>query len=217
MPDLSVLGVHAGDLAAGLLVTLRITLISFTGALVVGVLVAALRVSPVRLLRGVGATYVEVLQNVPLLAWLVVAVFVLPDVGVLLDLEVSAIIVLALYEGAYVAEATRSGINTVSISQGEAARALGLTFGKTMRYVVVPQALRAVVQPLGNLFIATTMNSALAAAVGVVELTAAANRANLDAAQPIAIFVAAGLVYMALSLTGGLLAGVIERRVAVIR
>jgi glutamate transport system permease protein len=127
------------------------------------------------------------------------------------------VIVLALYEAAYVAEAIRSGVNTVGGGQIEASRALGLTLTQSLRYVVIPQSLRAAVQPIGNVMIALTMNTALAAAVGVVELTAAANKLNLVQAQPILIFSAAGLVYMALALAIGLGTGAIERRVAIKR
>ena len=99
----------------------------------------------------------------------------------------------------------------------EASRALGFTLSQTLRLVVVPQAARAVVQPLGNVLIALLMNTALTATVGVVELTSATNKVNLVQAQPIPIFGAAGLVYMALALVIGLGAGRIEKRVAIRR
>ena len=108
-------------------------------------------------------------------------------------------------------------MNTVGNGQVEASRALGFTLGQTLRLVVIPQSLRAAVQPLGNVMIALTMNTALAAAVGVVELTSAANKLNLVEAQPILIFAAAGLVYMAFALVIGLGAGRIERKVATLR
>ncbi|WP_206681735.1 amino acid ABC transporter permease [Actinomadura sp. J1-007] len=176
-----------------------------------------MRVSPVRVLRAAGMAYVEVLQNIPLLVWLVIAVFGLPEIGVIAGLFTTSVVVIALYQGAYMAEAVRSGINAVPAGQGEAARALGLSFVQSLRLVVLPQALRTVVQPLGNIAIMTLMNTALAAAVGVVELTAAANRVNLAEAQPIWIFVTAGLAYMALSGVLGLASGALERKWAILR
>jgi glutamate transport system permease protein len=208
---------HLPELGNGLLLTAELTLLALAGALVAGILVAAMRVSPVAVLRAAGTAYVEVLQNVPLLVWLVLAVFGLPEVGVIAGLFTTAVIVIAVYQGAYVAEAVRSGINSVAVGQGEAARALGLTFTQSLRHVILPQALRTVVQPLGNIAIMTIMNTALAAAVGVVELTAAANRVNLAEAQPLWIFVAAGLVYMALSSVAGLVTGTLERKLAILR
>ena len=204
-------------LLAGLGTTLFVLVTSAVGALVLGTLVVVARVSPVPVLRAVAFGYVQVLVNVPLLALLLLAVFALPDAGLIAPLVTTAIIVLTVYEAAYVAEALRSGINTVPKGQVEAARALGFTLSQTLRLVVVPQAARAVVQPLGNVLIALLMNTALTATVGVVELTSATNKVNLVQAEPITIFGAAGLVYMALALVIGLGAGRVEKKVAIRR
>jgi len=187
------------------------------GAVAIGVLVTVARISPVPVLRALGFCYVQYFLNVPLLALLLLAVFALPDAGLIMPLATTVVVVLALYEGAYVAEAVRSGVNTVAPGEVEAARALGLRFTQVMRRVVVPQALRGVVQPLGNVMIALLMNTALAATVGVVELTSAANSINTVAAQPIAVYVAVGAVYMAMALGLGLLAGRVENKVAIQR
>ena len=197
--------------------TLLIAGVSALGALVVGVLVTVARISPVPILRAAAFLFVQYFLNVPLLALLLLGVFALPDAGLVLPLAPTVMIVLALYEGAYVAEAVRSGVNTIAPGEIEAARALGLRFSQIMRRIVVPQALRAVVQPLGNIAIALLMNTALAAAVGVAELTDTANQLNNRAAQPILIYGFVGLCYMALALAIGLAAGRIERRVAVRR
>jgi glutamate transport system permease protein len=204
-------------LLQGLSATLWMAALSAVGALVLGVVVTAMRVSPIPVLRGVAFAYVQLFLNVPLLALLVLFVFALPDAGLLMPLPMTAVVVLIIYEAAYVAEAVRSGVNTVALGQAEAARALGLTFRQTLGSVVLPQALRAVVQPVGNVMIALVMNTSLFAAVGIVELTAAANKTNLIHAQPIPIFVGAGLTYMALALLIGLGTGWLERRVAILR
>jgi glutamate transport system permease protein len=213
----SVLTNHLSQLTDGLLSTLLLMVLSFVGALLVGLLVAAARVCPVASLRGVATAYVELFQNIPLLAWLLLFVFALPEAGVIFPLFNTAVIVLSLYEAAYTAEAIRTGINSVGKGQAEAARALGLTTAQSLRHIVLPQALRTVVKPLSNVFIALTMSTSLAAAVGIVELTHAANDVNLLEAQPIPIFVGAGLAYMALALIIGLTGGFIERRVAIVR
>jgi glutamate transport system permease protein len=197
--------------------TVMITLVAGVAALVLGTLVTIARVSPVPVLRGAAFAYVQFFVNVPLLALLLLAVFALPDAGLIMPLTTTAVVVLAVYEAAYVAEAVRSGVNTIPPGQLEAARALGLRLPQILRLVVVPQALRAVVQPLGNVMIALVMNSALAATVGVVELTSAVNKVNLVEAQPIPIFAGAGLVYMAIALAIGLAAGRIEKKVAISR
>jgi glutamate transport system permease protein len=197
--------------------TLMIALVAGVGSIVLGVFVTVARVSPIPVLRAAAFAYVQFFINVPLLALLLLAVFALPDAGLILPLTPTAIIVLTIYEAAYVAEAVRSGVNTVSVGQVEAGRALGLTLGQSLRWVVIPQALRAVVQPLGNVMIALAMNTALVATIGVVELTSVVNKINLIHAQPILIFTAAGLVYMAIALSIGLGTGWVERKVAIIR
>ncbi|MFI7633713.1 amino acid ABC transporter permease [Nonomuraea sp. NPDC049400] len=214
---MSVLLDHLPELWQGLIVTFQLTAASFAGAAVLGALVCALRVSPVKVLRAIGTAYVEAFQNLPLLVLLVLAFFGLPEIGVKAEPLVTAIVVIAVYEAAYVGEALRSGVNSVGKGQGEAARAIGLTFSQSLRHVILPQALRTVVQPLGNIFIATTMNTALAAAVGVVDLTAAANRVNLIEAQPIPIFVGAGLAYALIASVAGFVTGRLERRLVILR
>ena len=198
----------------GFLNTVALTLLSFAGALVVGLLVAVLRIVPVPLLRGAGAVYVEVWRNIPLLAWLVLFVFGLPEVGVKMPLFWTAFTAIALYEAAFVAEALRSGVSSVAAGQGEAARALGLSFRQSLQHVILPQAGKRVVQPLANIAIALTMATALAGVVGVVDMTRAAQRINLELAQPVLVFTGVGLCYLVLAAGIGFGARVLERRLA---
>jgi glutamate transport system permease protein len=208
---------HLGELGHGVVTTVELTAVTTLAALLIGIIIAILRIGPVPLLRTVGLVYVEVLQNLPLLALLVLFVFALPQIGITFPLFTSAAIVIAAYEGAYMAEAIRAGINTVAVGQAEAARAIGLTFSQSLRYVILPQALRAVIQPIGNICIALLMNTSLAAAVGVVELTQAANNVNLVEAQPIEVFTGAGIAYMLMALIIGLTTGRLERKLAIVR
>ena len=214
---MNILSENIGLLLQALGTTIMMAVVAGIGALILGVLVTVARVSPIPILRSAAFCYVQFFINVPLLALLILAVFALPDAGLILPLTPTAIIVLTLYEAAYVAEAVRSGVNTVGVGQVEAGRALGLSLTQSFRLIVIPQALRAVVQPLGNVMIALAMNTALAAAVGVVELTSRVNKINLVFAQPIEIFTGAGLVYMGIALVIGLGAGWIERKVAIVR
>jgi glutamate transport system permease protein len=197
--------------------TLLVFVLAGAGSIILGTLVTVARVSPIPLLRAAAFAYVQFFLNVPLLALLIIAVFALPDAGVIGPLLPTAIITLAVYEAAYVAEAVRSGVNTIAVGQLEAARALGFTQTQTLSLVVVPQALRAVVQPIANIMIALVMNTALLAAVGIVEITAATNVLNQQLAQPIPIYTGSGLVYMIIALAVGLAAGWVERKVAIKR
>ena len=156
--------------ARGLRTTVSLTLLSFAVALVIGTVVAACRVSPVPPLRWVGALYVETVRNTPLTVLFFLFFYGLTKVGIQYDNYTTAIIVLGGYTGTFVGEMLRSGINAVSRGQAEAARSLGLTFPQVLGIVVLPQALRTVVAPLGGLFIALTKNSSIASIIAVGDL-----------------------------------------------
>ena len=202
----------------GFVTTLELSVLSSVLALVGGTLLAAMRVSPVPTLRAAGATYVELVRNTPLTVVFFFVVFVLPQLDILLPYFAFAVIALTVYHAAFFCEAVRSGINAVGVGQAEAARSIGLTFTQSLRLVVLPQAFRTVVPPLINVVIALTKNTSIAAAFGVVDLTAVTTRlasANSDAV--LAIFGGSAVCYLALTLTSGFLAGRLERRVAVAR
>lgn len=176
-----------------------------------------MRVSPIGPARAAGLAFVETVRNTPLPVLLVLFVFGFPKIGIRYSFFVSAIIVFSVYTGAFISETIRSGINSVSKGQVEAARSIGLTFGQTLGQVVLPQAFRTVVPPLANLFIALTKNTSVAAVVAVAELTYQADRLNTDTAQPILVFAGAGVAYLVLTLPSGFIFGAIERRVAIKR
>jgi glutamate transport system permease protein len=205
---------HYGDLLAGFGITLALTAIGFAGALLLGTGLAVCRVSPVTPLRALGAVYVEFFRNIPLLSLLILFVFGLPDVGLTIGLFASAAICLALASAAYVCEAVRGGINAVPVGQAEAARAIGLSFGQSLRQVILPQAFRTMVQPLVNVFIGVVIGSSLAAAVGVSDLTNRTQQLNLQYAQAVVCFLVAGVLYVALALLGGVAGGRLEHRLA---
>ncbi len=154
------------------------TLILFAGgglvAIILGTLVAAMRVSPVPIARAVGTVYVNTIRNTPLTLVFFAFAFALPPIlGLRLTSDVSltlAISALGIYTATYVAETIRSGINTVPIGQAEAARALGMTFGQVMGLVVMPQAFRSVIPPMMSVFIALLKNTTVAAGFSVVNL-----------------------------------------------
>jgi glutamate transport system permease protein len=208
---------NLGTYAEGMRTTVSLTLLSFVAAMVVGTVVAAFRVSPVPTLRWAGAAWVELVRNTPLAVLFVLFFFGLTKVGVRYGLFTSAVIVLGAYTSAFVAETVRSGVNAVATGQAEAARALGMTFPQVLRIVVLPQAFRTVVAPLGNLFIALTKNSSIASVISVLEITEVADRLNTATARPIPVFLGAAMAYVVLTLPSGWAVGAIERRVAIKR
>jgi glutamate transport system permease protein len=205
------------SLALGLRNTVALALASYAGALVIGMIVASFRVSPVLPLRAAGTTYVEIIRNIPPLVLMFVFYFGLPNIGIVYPEFTSAVIVLSIYTAAFVGEAIRAGVNTVARGQAEAARAIGLTFVQTLNLVVMPQALRSVVPPLGNLFIALTKNTSLASVISVFELTFVSKRLITDSAQPISVFFGTALAYLLLTLPAGWVVGRIEKRTAIKR
>jgi glutamate transport system permease protein len=173
--------------ARGFWLTLQVCILAAVGAVVIGTVVAVLRISPVPPLRWLGTAYVTVFRNAPLTIVFFFAAFGLPALGSnaeflnipglnllfgRLDFDLPyfrfAVFALSLYTGAFVCEALRSGINAVSPGQAEAARAIGLTFSQNLRFVVLPQAWRAAIVPLGSVIIAMIKNSAIAGFFGLV-------------------------------------------------
>lgn len=202
---------------AGLRTTVSLTLLSYAAALVIGIVVAACRVSPIPPLRFTGAFYVETVRNTPLTVLFVLFFFGLTKVDIKYSAYVTAVIVLGGYTGAFVGETVRSGINTVSRGQAEAARSLGLTFPQVLRIVVLPQALRTVVAPLGSLFIALIKNSSIAAIISVAELVFRTEDLANDTAQVIPVFLGSALAYLIMTVPSGFAFATLERRVAIRR
>jgi glutamate transport system permease protein len=181
---------------------------------VVGVVTAAMRVSPVPPLQWVARAYVTTVRNTPLAVLFVLFFFGFPDIGIIYAPFTSAVIVLAAYTGTFIAETVRAGINTVAHGQGEAARSLGLTFPQVLWIVVLPQALRSVVGPLGSIFIALIKNSSLAFIIGVAELSETAEQLITDFAQPIPVFIGVAVAYLLLTVPSGFAVAWIERKAA---
>jgi len=199
----------------GIAVSAEITAATFVLAFALGLLLATCRISPVLPLRAAAGLYVAVLRSIPLLVVLTLFVFGLPYVGLTYSLLWTAVTAMSLYWAAFFCEAVRSGIRSVPAGQIEAARALGFTFSQVLALVVLPQAVRVMVQPLANLLIAIVLNSSLAAAVGVTaELTGQTELLDQRYAQPLIIFGAAAVCYVALTFLIGRAAGFAERKVA---
>ena len=216
--------------------TIEMVLMAGVLAMVVGFLLAAMRVSPITLARGFGTAYVNTVRNTPLLVIMFIFVFGLPELDIRPELDfneilgiddpvrllqfnvfyVFATVALGLYTASFVCEALRSGINSIPVGQAEAARSVGMTFGQTLRLVILPQAFRAVIPPLTSALIAMTKNSSVAAAVGVAELTSLMRKLVNDNGSDLwAIFFGVALFYMALV---AVIAGVsilLERRMKV--
>jgi glutamate transport system permease protein len=200
------------------LTTLGLSALAGLLAIVLGTLLAAARVSPIPPLRGLATFYVETFRNTPLTVVFFFLIFGLPQIDMALDFYTGAVLSLGLYTAAFVCEAVRSGINAVSAGQAEASRAIGLTFGQSLREVVLPQAFRTVVPPLGNVFIAMVKNSSIAAGFATSELSSLLPRlVNADAGQLTAVLLGVVVAYMLITVPLAFGVHRLERRVAILR
>jgi glutamate transport system permease protein len=202
----------------GFRTTVILSVVSGAVALVLGTIAAGMRVSPVPLLRGIGAVYVALIRNTPSTLLFFFTAFILPELGVHFSYFAFAWIALSIYYGSFFCEVVRSGISSVAAGQAEAARALGLNFTMTLANVILPQAVRTVIPPLINTFIAVVRTSAIAGAFGVAELFAITSRLTNEESQSVLLilFIVA-LLYLSITIPISLLAEAIERKTAFAR
>ena len=197
----------------GFRMTVLLLVASGISALILGTVIAAMRISPVSSLRAFATVYTELVRNTPLTLVLFFCAIVLPYLGSNLEYEVAAIVGLSVYTSPFIAEALRSGINGVPVGQAEAARSVGLGFGQTVGIVVLPQAFRMTIPPLINVFIALTKNTSVAGAFFVFELFAAGRElANANGDAVIAILLGVATLYLLITIPLGVIAARLERK-----
>ena len=218
------------DVLAAFWMTIKLTFFSAIGALVLGTVIGVCRVCPVAVLRGFGTTYVSLVRNTPLTLIVFFCAFgLLNTLNLSLAPDESAtsiadnnfrwgLVALSIYHASFVAEALRSGINTVPQGQAEAARAIGLGFGETLRSVILPQAFRGSIAPLGSTLIALTKNTTVLATIGVAELgLTMRGMIEFNGSLLYAIFLLIAACFVILTLPTGLLFTYLSRRLVVQR
>jgi glutamate transport system permease protein len=213
------------DVLGAFWVTIQLSVLSAIGSLLIGTVMAVLRVSPVAVLRLIGTSYVNIVRNTPLTLLMAFSVL---GLSFILGLQLSdqattnsywwAVIMLSIYHGAFVCEALRSGVNTIPPGQAEAARAMGLTFGQSLSQVLLPQAFRGAIAPLGSTLIALIKNTTVAAVIlGTAEAAGqlAEITENEGASLPTFFLFALGFVILTLPL--GILFTNLSQRLSVKR
>lgn len=204
--------------------TLQLFLLALVFSMIGGTILAAMAVSPTPVLRGVSFTYVNVVRNSPLVLVMFFCAFGLPYLDISFGDDASsrsyyyAVLALSLYTSSFVAEALRSGIATIPVGQAEASRAIGLGFGQSLRFVVLPQTFRTVVPPLGNVIIAMLKNTSIASGFNNQELISAM-RTAIESRGDIVIIVllATAVCYLILALLLGRLFSYLERKLVILR
>jgi len=212
------------DVLGAFWVTIELAVLAAVGALVLGTVLAVLRVSPVRILQVIGAGYVNVVRNTPLT---LLMVFSILGASLILGLRLSAdadadtfrwaVVVLAAYHAAFVCEALRSGVNTIPVGQAEAARSIGLTFGQSLREVILPQAFRGSVAPLGSVLIALIKNTTVAAVIGASEAAGLLQTIVENETGGLVVFLIFAIGFLVLTLPVGIGFTALSRRLAVRR
>lgn len=199
-------------LVQGLGITLFLGIVSFVLGSMLGLLIALARLSRIRPLRWLAVGYVSIFRGTPLLIQILLIYFGLPQVGIRLEPIPSAILALSLHAAAYLSENFRSGIMSVEKGQWEAAFALGMPYHQAFRRIVVPQAARIAIPPVGSRFIALMKDTSLASVVTVVELTRVAERVGSSTFRYIQMFIIVAIVYWMVNTTLSLGQEVLERR-----
>ncbi|WP_027016449.1 amino acid ABC transporter permease [Comamonas composti] len=210
---------HGPAFGQALLLTWKLTAMSFVPGFLLGVAVTVLRLLPVPPLRLVLSGYVEIFRNIPGVALLIFIVFALPDLDVVIDYESSVILALTLICSAFTADYLRSGINTIAGGQIQAALSLGMRPLQIIFSLVLPQALRTVVQPMTSLLIALMLSTSLASQVPLEgrELTALVSKIANDSAAGMAAFALAAAMYVASGLLIAWAGAALEKKLRILR
>ena len=210
---------HFPEFRSGFLVTVQLVAVSFVIAVVVGLVIGALRVTPVRWVRLLGGLYVEFFRNIPLLVLLYIFYFGLRRAGIEIGPWVAGTASLGLYTAAYVAETVRSGVFAVGKGQIEAGLSLGFPYRQVLSQIVIPQAVRSVIPPLGSLIIAMIKNSAIiGVALGLADdLLKQARLINSRTFLTNEVFFWAAVGYLMLTVTATFAVRFLERRLIVRR
>ena len=194
-------------------VTVQITVLSTAIGFVIGLIVGVARISNLRVLRMLAEVYVEFFRGTPLLVQIFLFYFALPVItGQRIDPFIAAISACGINSGAYVAEIFRAGIQSVDDGQMEAGRSLGMTWLQTMRYIIVPQAFKRVIPPLGNEFIAMLKDSSLVSVIGFEELTRRGQLIIAKTYGSFEIWMSVAVIYLVMTLTISRFVAYLERR-----
>ncbi len=202
-----------------LLTTWKLTVLCFSIAFILGILITVLRVSPVRPLRIFAEFYVQIFRNIPGACLLILLVYALPYLNVLLSYFICVTIAASLIPAAFCSEYLMAGINTIAPGQIEAARALGMTFTMIIRRIVIPQALRSSVLQLTNLLVSTMLTTALASQVPMNprDLTGLVSHINTHAVGGVTAFMISALLYCMTAVVIGQIGNLIDRKVRILR
>lgn len=215
------LGKYVGMFLQGASITIQVSLVSLVIGFIVGLLICLMKMSKVKILKWISTAYVEILRGTPLFVQVYIVYFGLaqfgidfPDIGPIPGKFLAGTFALSINSSAYIAEIFRSGIQAVDKGQSEASRSLGLDYTSTMRYVIVPQAVKNILPALANEFITLVKESAILSVIGVQDLmfkSIAVKNQTYIAFEP---FIVAAAMYFVMTFTLSKLVGILEKKLA---
>jgi putative glutamine transport system permease protein len=215
MPKIiSILIDHYDLFLRGFYHTIFASLLGLVGSFVLGALIAVMRIGPLKPLNWIGTAYVEFIRNIPLLLIVYLFYLGLPSLGVTLSGFICGTLGLTVYTSSYIAEAIRAGIQSVPRGQMEAARASGLTYGQTMRYIILPQAIKIVIPPISNQFLNLIKNSSILGVVAGLDLMYFGDKVESETFSTFNTYIIVGLFYLLLTFPLSHAAKILERRLA---
>lgn len=212
MIDFNLIIEYLPILMQGLIITLQLAAIASCIGLILGTVFALMQTSHNRVLRSIVNVYVVIIRGTPMLIQILCAYFLLPQIGIHIPAFWTAIIAIGLNSAAYISQVLRTGIAAVGRGQIEAAQVLGFSTPDTIRYIVLPQALRTTLPALGNEFVTLIKDSALASLIGVAELTKQANFVKSKTFDAITVYFAVAILYLMLTSTVSFLVARLEKR-----
>ncbi|MCR8644037.1 amino acid ABC transporter permease [Paenibacillus sp. N1-5-1-14] len=215
MLDFSILIDYRKEFLSGFLTTVEVSVLALLLSIVIGIVFAIMKISPVKLLNVIATAYIEFIRNTPMLIIIFFFYFGLPSLGVHLNPFMSGTLGLAVYTSAYIAEVIRAGIQAVPKGQVEAGRASGLNYIQTMRYIILPQAIKIVIPPLGNQFLNLVMGSAILGVISGKDLMYYGDIISSNTFVVFDVYIFVGMFYLLLTIPLSLLIRYLERRFAV--
>ncbi|HJV44185.1 MAG TPA: amino acid ABC transporter permease [Bacillota bacterium] len=215
MLDFSILVDHHKEFLSGFMTTIEVSVLALIASFILGLIIAVMRISPISILKAIATAYVEFVRNTPLLIQVFFFYFGLPAIGIQLNPFLSGTFGLTIYTASFIAEAIRAGIQSVPNGQMEAGRASGLSYIQTMYYIILPQAVKLVIPPIGNQFLNLVKNSSI---LGVISGTDLMYQGDLISASTFVVFdvyIFVGIFYLILTIPLSFLVRYLERRLAV--
>ncbi|KFN03771.1 amino acid ABC transporter permease [Bacillus clarus] len=214
MPDFSILTNNIDMYLEGFKYTVMSSVIALIGSFILGVIMAVMRIAPIRILNWIGSAYVEFVRNIPIVLIAFIFYFALPVIGITLNGFVAGTVTLTIYTAAFIAEAIRAGILSVAKGQMEAARSSGLTYVQAMYYIVLPQAVKIVIPPLGNQFLNLVKNSSILGVIAGTDLMYQGDLISTKTFVTFDVYIFVGMFYLILTIPLSMLVRYLEKRLA---